>query len=202
MKQRRFGLSLAMVVALMSLAAYFLGCGGGGDGGGGGIGPTTSRFVVVANTNAGNLSVYGIESNGTLRFVDNVAQSTGTEPSMVLLHPNEKFLYVANHDGVISIFAYSADNGALTETAGSPTLHGDTPINMAITPDGKFLYVTDQGAFQVHIFGVDNTTGNLTFSESVAVNDVHSIAMHPSGDFVSVGTESDEIWTYAVNADN
>ena len=202
MKQRRIGFYLVMAIALMSLTGYFLGCGGGGDGGGVGNGPTTSRFVVVANTWAGNLSVFKIEANGTLSFVDNVAQSTGTQPSMVLLHPNKQFLYVANHEGVISIFSYNSDNGALTETEGSPMEYGIEPINLAITPDGKFLYCTDQEAYQVHIFGVDNTTGDLTYSESVDVDDIHGVAMHPTGNFIYLGTESDEIWAYAINTDN
>ena len=217
MKQRRFGFFLVMAIALMSLTGYFLGCdwgGGGDDGGGGGNGPTTSKFVVVADTYAGfdntslsfagNLSVYKIQSDGTLSFLDNVALNnvgSGNEPSMVLMSPNKLFVYVANHNALINILSFNSDTGALTETEGSPVEIGIEPINMAITPDGKFLYVTDQGDSLVHIFGVDNTTGDLTFSESVDVFDIHSVAMHPTGKFVYLGTEADEIWAYAIDAE-
>lgn len=205
MKQRRLGLFLTMVAALISLTVAFVGCNWFSDddeGGGGGNGATTSKFVVVANTYGGNLSVYKINSNGTLSFVDNVTPSTATEPSMVLLAPNQQFLYVASHDAYVSIFSYNSATGALTETEGSPVEIGSEPIQLAITPDGRFLYVTDQGESLVHIFGVDNTTGDLTFSESVTVSDIHSAAMHPSGNFIYLGTESDEIWAYAINTDN
>jgi 6-phosphogluconolactonase (cycloisomerase 2 family) len=205
MKRHRVGMFLTLVVALTSLAVVFVGCDwfkSDSHSSSGNNGPTTSKFVVVANTYGANLSVYKILSDGTLSFVDNVALTSATEPSMVLLAPNELFLYVASHDGYINIFSYNSDNGALTETEGSPVTIGSRPINMAITPDGNFLYLTDQGKSMVHIFGVDNTDGDLTFSESVAVSDVHSIAMHPTGNFVFIGTESDEIWAYAINTDN
>jgi len=205
MKRRRLGLFLTVVAALISLTVVFVGCDWFSDddeSSSSGNGATTSKFVVVSNTYGGNLSVYQIKSNGTLAFVDNVTPATATEPSMVLLAPNRQFLYVASHDAYVSIFSYNSDNGALTETEGSPVAIGEIPIQLAITPDGKFLYVTDQGAYLVHIFGVDNTTGDLTFSESVDVFDVHSVAMHPSGNFVFFGTEADEIWAYAINTDN
>jgi 6-phosphogluconolactonase len=208
MRHRRFGLFLTLLVALFSLTVLFVGCDWFDDddnnGGGGGNGPTTSKFVVVANTYGSNLSVYTIQPDGTLGFLDNVALPSGSEPSMILMAPNKKFVYVANHRGAvlkastINVFAYH-DNGALTEISGSPYTQGSRIINMAITPDGKFLYVTDQGSSQVHIFGVDNTTGELTFSESVAVFDIHSVAMHPTGKFLFLGTESDEIWAYAID---
>jgi 6-phosphogluconolactonase len=205
MKRRRIGLFLIMAVAFMSMAVVFVGCDWFSDddegGGGGGNGATTSKFVVVANTDGGNLSVFKIKSDGTLTFQDNVALSSATKPSMVLLSPNKLFLYVASHDGYINIFSYNSATGALTETEGSPAEYGSEPIQLAITPDGKFLYVTDQGDSQVHIFGVDNTTGDLTYSESVDVSDIHSVAMHPTGNFIYLGTESDEIWAYAIDAD-
>ena len=206
MKRRRFGILLTMVVALMSLAVVFVGCDWFDDdeeGGGGGNGPTTSKFVVVANTYGHNLSVYKIQSDGTLSFLDNVAlqgSESVAEPSMVLLAPNKQFVYVANHTGFINVLAYY-DNGTLTETEGSPVFIGSRPIQLAITPDGKFLYLTDQGVSQVHIFGVDNTTGDLTYSASVDVYDVHSVAMHPTGKFLYLGTEDNEIWAYAIDPD-
>lgn len=204
MKRRRLGLFLAMLVAVVSLAVVFVGCDwfSNDEESNNNNGATTSKFVVVSNTYGGNLSVYKIQSNGTLKFLDNVTPSTATEPSMALLAPNKTFLYVASHDAYVSIFSYNSDNGALTETEGSPVEIGSEPIQLAITPDGKFLYVTDQGDYQVHIFGVDNTTGDLTYSESVDVSDIHSVAMHPAGNFLYLGTESDEIWAYAINTDN
>ena len=203
MRRRRLGLFLTVGAVLMSLAVVFVGCDwfSDDDESSSGNGATTSKFVVVANTDGGNLSVYKIHSNGTLTFQDNVALSSATEPSMVLLSPNKRFLYVASHDAYINIFSYDSATGALTETEGSPVAIGSEPIQLAITPDGKFLYVTDQGDSQVHIFGVDNTTGDLTYSESVDVSDIHSVAMHPTGNFIYLGTESDEIWAYAIDAD-
>ena len=192
MKRRRFGLFLTMVAALMSLAVLFNGCDWFDDddgGGGGGNGATTAKYVVVANTYGkpeGNLSVYKIQSDGTLTFQDNVAVSSG-EPSMILLHPNKKFVYVASHNGSIHAFSFDVDSGALAEIEGSPYEYGSVYINMAITPDGKFLYVTDTSNGETQLFGVDNTTGELTFVDYFYTNGAHGIAMHPTGKFLFVG---------------
>ena len=190
MRQRRIGLFLAMVFALVPLTAYFLGCGGGG-GGGVGNGPTTSRFVVVANTDGvlENLSVFKIGSDGTLTFQDNVDVSTG-EPSMILVHPNKGFVYVACHTGYIHAFSFDVDTGAFSEIEGSPYDYGYEYINMAITPDGKFLYTTDSDNRETQVFGVNNTTGELTYLDSYEVAGAHGIAMHPTGKFLFIGDDS------------
>ena len=204
MKQPRFGLILAMGVALMSLTVYFLGCGGGSTGGGGGNGPTASKFVVVANTyGPESLSVYKILPDGTLSFQDNVAVSGG-EPSMILAHPNKEFVYVASHNGYIHVFSFSVDNGALTEIESSPYDYGSEYINMAITPDGKFLYTTDSYSSETQVFGVDNTTGELNYLESYEVSGSHGIAMHPTGNFLFIGGDTSwsgngELFAFAID---
>lgn len=191
MKRRRLGLFLTLVAALISLAVLFNGCDWGDDDDEvvGGNGATTAKYLVVANTYGQpdeNLSVYKIQSNGTLTFQDNVAVSSGA-PSMILMHPNEKFVYVASHNGSIHAFSFDVDSGALAEIEGSPYEYGSVYINMAITPDGKFLYVTDTGNGETQLFGVDNTTGGLTYMNYFDTYGAHGIAMHPTGKFLFVG---------------
>jgi 6-phosphogluconolactonase (cycloisomerase 2 family) len=207
MKRRQLGLLLAMLVAIMSLAVVFVGCDwfSNDEESNNNNGATTSKFVVVANTYGQpdeNLSVYKIQSNGTLKFQDNVALSDG-EPTMILLHPNKAFLYVSTGYGSIHVFEFNADNGALTEIEASPYTSDGNYINMAITPDGNFLYVTDSWNSAVVYYGVDNTTGELTYEDSYSVSGAHGIAMHPTGEFLFVGGDwedgSGELFSFAID---
>jgi len=217
MKRRRLGIFLTMVVALMSLAVVFVGCDWFNDddeGGGGGNGPTTAKYVVVANTGnppyadatgaTGNLSVYKIQSDGTLTFQDNVALFNG-KPSMILLHPNKKFLYVANHTGDINVFSFNVDTGALTEIEGSPYNNSESVglINLAITPDGKFLYTADSRNWETQVWAVDNTSGGLESLGSYEVAGAHGIAMHPTGKFLFIGGDLEwgngELFAFAID---
>jgi len=152
MRQRRIGLFLAMVVALVPLTVYFLGCGGGGSGGGGGV--TTSRFVFVANSDASSVSVFRIQDNGALESLDNVALAADSYPTMIALHPNGKFLYVVNSNASggewgdnasIGAYAYSADTGAIAEIEGSPF---GWPLD-GRTGGGSFLYHFDDNLVSV-----------------------------------------------------
>jgi len=220
MKQRRIGLFLAMVVALVPLTVYFLGCGGGGSGGGAALGSTTSRFVFVANTDASSVSVFRIQDDGALESLDNVALAADSCPTMIALHPNGKFLYVVNSSATggdwgdnasIGAYAYSTDNGAITEIAGSPFSWpldevtgktGSTIVNMAITPDGRFLYAGDVTNEEIMIFSINASTGALTLEGEVAVdNDPQSVAVSPSGKFLFVGLFADYgIQTFVIQA--
>jgi len=219
MRQRRIGLFLAMVVALVPLTVYFLGCGGGGSGGGGGV--TTSRFVFVANSDASSVSVFRIQDNGALESLDNVALAADSYPTMIALHPNGKFLYVVNSNASggewgdnasIGAYAYSADTGAIAEIEGSPFgwpldevtgKTGSTLVNMAITPDGRFLYAGDVSNEEIMIFSINASTGALTLQDEIAVdNDPQSVAVSPSGKFLFVGLYDDYgIQTFAIQGD-
>ena len=213
MKRSRVGFFLAMVVAIMSLTLYFLGCGGGDSGGGG----KTSQFVAVANTDNDSISVFKILDNGALVSLDNVVLAEGSHPTMVAVTPNEKFVYVVNSNAFqdswgdnasISAYAYDSKTGTITEIEGSPFsnpldntgISGGTYINMAITPNGKFLYVTDQSQEFVHGFAI-GSTGALTFIESVDMIDAHAIAMHPSGRFLLGGATDGWVWSWVINSD-
>jgi len=219
MRSRRFAALLVTCFVLLALPLVYLGCNWFDDDEAGGNGPTTSKYVVVANTYGlwpqggvgGNLSVFKINSNGTLTFQDNVDLLPGeNEPTMIALHPNKKFVYVASQwSGVtkysyINVFSFNDNTGALTEifTVQNPHKHDGT-LNLAFTPDGKFLYTTDPWWSEVQVFGVDNTSGALEYLGFYGVEGAHGIAMHPTGKFLFVGGNweygNGELFAFEIN---
>ena len=106
----------------------------------------------------------------------------------VVVDPVEKFLYVSDlaNGGV---YAYSANsaNGALTSISGSPFPVGATSSGsrgMAITPSGKFLYVTDANGsvvgFRINSDGTLTSTG----APSQAGALTEAVAVNPSGTYL------------------
>jgi 6-phosphogluconolactonase (cycloisomerase 2 family) len=97
-------------------------------------------FLYVANSGDNDLSLFTIASGGLTEVTPRTA--AGTTPSILAIDAAGTFLYVGNsgsHD--LSVFAISS-KGALTPVSGSPFPIGMSPLNMKLSPSGKFLYVT------------------------------------------------------------
>jgi DNA-binding beta-propeller fold protein YncE len=142
-------------------------CNTGDDPAGVAVDPT-GRFLYVANDGAASVSIFAIQANGSLVPVScDPATSchAGTGPNGVKVSPSGRFLYVTNNSssGSVSVFAIGAD-GSLTPVPCSPAANcqtGDSPNDLAISPSGKFVYVTDYATNNVSPFAVA-ADGTLT----------------------------------------
>jgi 6-phosphogluconolactonase (cycloisomerase 2 family) len=209
---RRLALTALVLGLVLSFHLLFQGCGLDNDFSEvRGAGPT---FVTVSNSVGSSVSIFRVDpASGGLIPLDNVILPSWAGPTMTAIHPNRKFMVVVNsgapegswqHNGCISVYRFDAATGAVAEVEGSPFRDNsiDTPVNAAFSPDGRHLYVTDQVAYQVHVFDVDLRTGALAPLEVVDSLDTHGIAVHPTGRFVFDGSETDGIRTWTVNSDN
>jgi len=78
------------------------------------------------------------------------------------LHPNERFVYVANR-GHDSVFAarVDVDDGSLTPIGTWPS-GGRTPRDFTFSPDGGHLLCASQDDAVIRIFSIDPDSGELT----------------------------------------
>ncbi len=205
----------AVAVGLACFALIVGGCDWFGDDGGGG--GRSSKFVFVANTQESSVSIFRIHGDGTLTSVDNVLLADGSYPTNIALHPRLRFVYIVNStapgdawndNASIGVFAYNPDNGAITEIEGSPFappldetgISNATYINMAITPNGRFLYAGDVNHDTVDIYSIDQKTGALTLEDSVPVpNEPHGIAVHRSGDFLFASLLGSTVCSFVIH---
>jgi len=154
--------------------------------------------LFIANTASNNLSTYTVNPNLSLT-AGSSALPTGMTPLAMATDSAGHFLFVANQglqidpaSGTISVF--SIQSGSLTEVAGSPfrvaaalAPSGPGPSAVAVTPDGKFLYVANQFDGTVTSFSVDTTSGALTSGQTVLVGTAPSgMAITPDGGFLYV----------------
>ena len=156
--------------AALALVMVTAGCGGGtnsttGSGGGG----NSSVYVLGPNTNA----VLGFSQNSSgalIPFTTAPTSNTGSVPVAMVLHPSLKLAFIANNaDGTITICVRDTSSGILTVpplppgvlNPPPPIIAGANPIAMAMTPNGNFVYVLNQGSNSIAEFSVDLPNNTL-----------------------------------------
>lgn len=96
----------------------------------------------------------------------------GAGPRRMQMSTNGKFLYV-NHetDSQVSVFAVSGTDLKEVQRLSTipPGFTGpNTTAEIILSPDGRYLYVSNRGSDSIAIFNVDQATGNLTTQGFVA----------------------------------
>ena len=169
--------------------------------------------LFIANSATNNISTYTVKSDGTLS-AGSSALPTGMTPLGMAIDSAAHFLFVANQglqidpaSGTISVF--SVQSGSLTEVAGSPfrvaaisAPSGPGPAAVAVTPDGKFLYVANQFDGTVTGFSVDasGVLTRLTPGATATVGTAPSgMGITPDGGFLYVANSgSSDVSAFAV----
>ena len=161
----------------------------------------TGTELFVANSGTNNISAYSVKTDGTLTAASGTT-ATGMTPLSMSMDSGGKFLFVANQglqvdptSGTVSVF--SVQGTTLTEVAGSPfrvaatgAPSGPGPAGLAVTPDGKFLYVANQFDSTLTKFSVD-ASGVLTQGPIVQVGTTPSaVTITPDGGFLYVANSS------------
>ena len=108
-------------------------------------------WLLVANAGSDELSLFAVEPDG-LRLADRVA-SGGSAPTSVAVHG--ELVYSLNN-GTPGISGFRLD-GALTPIDDSrrPLSAGSDPAQIAFSPDGRALVVTERGTNAISTFAVD-----------------------------------------------
>jgi 6-phosphogluconolactonase (cycloisomerase 2 family) len=133
----------------------------GGTGTGGGLGnqgavvlSDNGRFVFAVNAGSGDISALAVRPAG-LELADKVP-SGGTQPISLSVHG--KLLYVLNAGSPANITGFRVrHDGTLEQLAGSSQpLSGPAvgPAEVAFSPDGDTLVVTEKGTNQIDLFRV------------------------------------------------
>jgi 6-phosphogluconolactonase len=167
-------------------------------------------------TTNGSVSAYAIEhGTGSLHLI-NTVNSQGAGPVYLSLHPNGRFLLVANYNsGSIAVFPVASD-GTLGEAcsvqqpkapAGAQHAAEGVPGSFAVSdhdgshahtivssPDGRFVISTDLGVDRTYIWKFDETNGTLSandppFVAASAGAGPRHVVFHPSGRYMYEVTE-------------
>jgi len=129
----------------------------------------SGRFVVVPDK--------GFDKTFLFRFADGrltpagqgaVASKPGAAPRHTTFHPSLPVLYVNNElDSTVTVFDWHEGQATESQVVSTiPNGHAgrNTTAEIAASPCGRFLYVSNRGQDSVVLFQVDPVSGRLTYA--------------------------------------
>lgn len=97
-----------------------------------------------------------------------VSLTPGVGPRHIALHPNNKFAYLINELGsTLTVFSWDSKKGTLKELQNISTLpkgfEGQNfPAEVAVHPNGKFVFGSNRGHDSIVVYKIDEKTGMVT----------------------------------------
>jgi 6-phosphogluconolactonase len=157
----------------------------------------SGKFLYVANPgqDENDISLFTIATDGVLSevFPRTSVLPLASEPELLLIDSAGAFLYSENTaSNNISVFSINSSTGILTQVTGSPFPIGLAPLNMALAPSGKFLYVTAASQPLGVIAGFSITSGKLQLVSLTSTGGVNpfGLAIDPAGKHLYVANTS------------
>jgi 6-phosphogluconolactonase len=150
------------------------------------------RFAFVPDLGLDQVLIYRLDAKaGTLVPTKPafVRVDAGGGPRHFAFHPTSRFAYVnLELTSKVTAFRYDAKSGALKPVQTVSTLPKEASgknatAGICVTPDGRFLYVTNRGHNTIAIFAVDLEKGTLTprGHESTRGDVPQTLAIDPTG---------------------
>ena len=137
------------------------------------------RFLLVADLGADRVFVHRFDpAAGTLdpHAPPSAAAEPGLGPRHVVFHPAGNHVYAINELlSTITVFGYEAASGTLEPMQTITTLPvgfegRSSTAEIAISPDGRFLYGSNRGHDSLAVFTVDGDSGRLAPAGHVSTN--------------------------------
>jgi uncharacterized repeat protein (TIGR01451 family) len=176
----------------------------------------TSAYVVDGKSNA--VSQYSINpATGALTPKSPATVATGRQPEPIAITPNGKYAYVANCPSCTvklrgphsasppkptpaSIWEYRINQNTGTLSLMATVTTGTGANGMAITPNGKSLYVAVGAVWQ---YSINPSTGELTPKSPATIaapGTAHDLAIAPDGRYVYIVTVANNtVSQYRIN---
>ena len=172
----------------------------------------SGRFVLVPDKGLDRVFVFRFDAaSGRLSpaETDCVKTRPGAGPRHLAFHPKLPVVWVLNElDSTVATCRWDAGRGALTPIQVVTTLPTDftgssTTAEIAVTPDGRFVYCSNRGHDSVAAYAADADDGSLTAIgwQLTQGRGPRFIGLDPAGWFLHAANEQgDAIVTFRVDA--
>jgi 6-phosphogluconolactonase (cycloisomerase 2 family) len=131
------------------------------------ISPDGNTLVVSGGVTMTSYAMNG--STGTLTFASTVSTENGT--SGLAIDPQSKFVYIGAGQKGLIIQAVEIGQGSELTFVSEQEFGSSANSNcLLVSPDGKFLYVSNQNSASVTTFSIDSQNAQLT-EQSIASDD-------------------------------
>ena len=132
----------------------------------------------------------------------------GSGPRHLVFSADGKFVYAINEmGGTVTVFSYDLTNAAMDDVQTISTLPkyfsgNNTCAEIALHPNGKFLYASNRGHDSIAIFSVDRSTGKLSLvgHQSTVGHTPRHFAIDPTGHWLLAENQaSDSVVVFDLN---
>ena len=160
--------------------------------------PPTGPFAYVTNQSSNNVSVIDTSTNTVVATIDlRICTGEGEfltcdspGPAGIAITPDAKHAYVADElIGAVSVIDTSMNTVSSTRiNIPCPPDGGScskSPVGVGITPDGRFVYVTNTNGHFISVIGTSTNTVTATITQGVS-GSPFGIAITPDGAFAYV----------------
>jgi 6-phosphogluconolactonase len=173
-----------------------------------------NRFALAADLGLDQILIFQFDAaKGTLgpHMPPSASLKPGSGPRHAVFSPNGKFLFVASElASAATSFSYDAKKGTLKQMNSVSTLPPDFSgrndvAEVAVHPNGRFLYVSNRGSDSIAVLGIDMKKGTLTPMRGVPTGgkEPRHFTFDPSGNFLFVENQlSDTIVAFHVDANS
>ncbi len=155
--------------------------------------------VYSRNSVTGDASFLGVYEEGD----QDVEELTG--PHALALSPDGKNLYVALWSNEIIVFDRNSSSGLLTYQSKLSYLEGETkkesPRALALSPDGKFMYVASANNDALSVFSRNTETGAIEHEENV-FDDSNGVSDLDGPHAISISSDGAYLYIAAVSSDS
>ena len=172
-----------------------------------------NRFALTCDLGLDKVLVYQLDAAAAKLTTNNppfAVVAHGAGPRHLTFHPSGKFVYVINEMALtVTTFSYDASRGALFEEqtvstlpAGYTATQRDSCAEIAVHPNGRFVYGSNRGHDTIAAFAVDASTGKLTLiqNEPTQGKTPRHFAIDPTGRWLLAENQnSDSIVVFAID---
>ncbi len=157
------------------------------------------RFALVPDLGADRVFVYRFDAaKGTLEPHGAGTLEPGSGPRHLAFHPGGKYVYVINELlSTLTVFSYDGEKGALTSLQTLSCLPAgfsgtSWTAEVAVSPDGRFVYGSNRGDDSLAVFAVDPATGRLTVKGHAPIGGKYPrhFTIDPTGRFILAGHQN------------
>lgn len=168
--------------------------------------PAGARLL-VADLGLDAVFAYPFDAaKGTLGLPARAALPKGAGPRHVAFHPSGTHFYVIDElDATVTVFRYA--DGTATPVQTVPTLPAgfagrNSTAEIAVSPDGRFVYGSNRGHDSIAIFAVDPAAKTLTPAGHQPSGGKHPrhFAIDPTGAFLlAANRDSDNVVVFRID---
>jgi 6-phosphogluconolactonase len=158
------------------------------------------KRIFVADLGIDQIKVYTIDKTSfTLKPTKypEIKMAPGSGPRHMVIHPNGKFLFVANEiNSTVSVVQLMRNGGfKMVETVSALPVNyskSNTCADIHLSPDGNYLYVSNRGLNSIAIFSVAGNTGkiNLIGQEDSKGEMPRNFTLTPDGKYLLVANQN------------